>query len=226
MYQVTRIKPQSNRNLFAVAVSLLFISMSLYGCSAVPVSQIDLTPISVKMLNLEEHQKQINLVYYENKVPVPGKEITFCYYDEASSSRVVTNAKTDTSGILSIVIPGNEDEASSVFTFVLAGTSIPDAPWSLRIPPQELHGGQKSITVKFDGSMLVYNEGSPMELMALPKNGSKLDSVDSQNINILKFDETTGAGTQGVQLAMVNGGIKPIGVGDVLLEGSSFRLTK
>ena len=62
--------------------------------------------------------------------------------------------------------------------------------------------------------------------MALPKNGSKLDSVDSQNINILKFDETTGAGTQGVQLAMVNGGIKPIGVGDVLLEGSSFRLTK
>jgi hypothetical protein len=215
-----------NKNPIAAAAPLLLVLLG--GCQTPPPvapNAIDTAPISVPALNLAEHQKQVNLVYYENKAPVPGKDIVFCYYDEPSSSRITKPMKTDASGVLSIAVPGSTDDASSVFTFALAGATIPDAALGVRIPPKSLHGGQRSITIKFDATMLVYNEGAPMEPMALPKAGAKVDSVEPKAINIVQYDSTTGTvASQGAQLAGVNGQIKPIGVGDVLLEGSRFTL--
>ena len=61
--------------------------------------------------------------------------------------------------------------------------------------------------------------------MALPKNGAKVGSVNAQGINIVQYDSTTeSVAGQGAQLASVNGQMKPIGLGDVLLEGSWIQL--
>jgi hypothetical protein len=237
MHQVDHIAIQAIRSLPRIMISCLSIStLSLFsGCATVPVkvalenslSQIDTAPIEIEMLNLDEHQKQVNVVYYENRIPVPGKEIAFCYYDEASSSRVTKNARADVRGVASIVVPGNMDGSSSIFAFVVSGPTVAADPLGIRIPPTGLRGGKKNITIKVDKTMRIYNEGSPMELMVLPKDGTKVGGVNLRGANIVQFNDATmtvNGNIPNSQMAFVNGQEKPIGLEDVLLEGSSIRL--
>jgi hypothetical protein len=205
--------------------ALAFLLISLLGCATSQKSQINRDPINIGMLTTNEDQKQVNVIYYENSLSVPNAEITLDYYDEVLSKHIVQQLKSDSKGILSSLIPCNPDGSSSIFTIVLSKTGIPNDKIGIRIPPEDLFGGgKKYITLRLDNTLVVYNEGSEMQLMNFPKDGLKVDMVDSTTMHIIYYDFVEGTSSGGHQMGMVNGQIKPVGVGDIFMEGSSFDL--
>lgn len=209
-----------------IEIALTLLLISLFGCATSQKSQVSMDPINIEMLPANENQKQINVIYYENLLPVPNAEITIDYFDEVSAKHVVRQLRSDAKGVLSLLIPSNADGSSSIFTIALPKTGLPNNTVGIRIPATELFGGgKKHITLRFDNTLLAYNEGSEMQLMNFPKDGSKVDKVDPNIMNILYYNFVEGTTSGGHQMGVVNGGFKPIGVGDILMEGSSFDLS-
>ncbi|MBN1780215.1 PEGA domain-containing protein [bacterium] len=185
----------------------------------------DTTDKPAGTIKTEMDQKQIVIFYNEKKKPVPDKEIMFSYYDEIALKRVIVPLKTDERGMATVSIPGYSDGSSSIFTMALSEALILKHATGIRIPPSGIFGGGKnSMVLKRESKWYVHNEGSEMQIMSFPGDGSSVHEIN-HDIHIMMYDFKKGLSSGGHQMAIANGGIKPVGVGDIFMEGSSYDLT-
>ena len=164
---------------------------------------------------------------------MPNVPIYFLHYDSKTRKAVARTVTTDPDGLAKIAIPSEPDASSSIFAFSLRDNMLPmlrtPNNLAIRIPPAKVKAsgaGQKQIVLRFDGETMKW-KGS-IQLMSFPTDGTGVVSDDSA-INIVEFDESTGKANlniAGSQLGIIDGQQKPIGVGDVLLEGSTWSLHK
>ena len=150
-------------------------STQIGNTKAKSVVHIPKDTLQIAPLNIDENQKQLNLVCYENLSRLPGKPIYVSYYDQANRKKIDTTVITGANGIASIPFPAGNDGASSIFRFSL-DQAILGTITAIRIPPKSQYNGsgQQSVTIKFDVNMRMQNEGAPVQLIVFPTDGADI----------------------------------------------------
>ncbi len=206
------------------------LNQSIYGKVTSKLSEFSYKNAIFKKTHLEKitsimddtsvNNKKVVIFYTEKNIKLEGKEIIFSYYDEKTLLRKMVKERTKSGGVISFLIPASENGASAIFSIAFAEKNIKKA-MAFRIPAESMNGGQDSISINIvkEKKCTILNSWAPMQLINFPEDGSTIN-FNQSNINILKYDENTQQASDIVRLSMQNGGTKPIGTGDILLEGS------
>jgi len=127
--------------------------------------------------SFNETQKQVNIVYIDNKIPVGNKVIYLAYYDEATLKKNIISATTDDHGVVSFLIPSTADAGSVPFYFAYKETDFTKHKFAIRIPSTKIYAkaGEETITLNVD-KKYYFNFHDPLQLINFPKDGSKADN--------------------------------------------------
>jgi hypothetical protein len=138
------------------------------------VLQISPNNVLVQQLQLTDNQKQVNIEYLENRVPISNKEIFLAYYDETRLKKIVISSKTDDKGIVSFIIPCAKDSGSVPFYFSYNKTDFAGHRFALRIPSisDYKQGGEKTITLKVD-KKYYFEFQDAVQLINFPQDGTR-----------------------------------------------------
>jgi hypothetical protein len=94
-------------------------------CSMIKIASAQNTNDTIiQKLSFNETQKQVNIVYEDDKIPVGNKVIYLAYYDEATLKQIVISATTDDHGVASFLIPSTADAGSVPFYFAYKRTDF------------------------------------------------------------------------------------------------------
>jgi hypothetical protein len=160
---------KNNSFFFSIAcVILIQFTMTM------PSSAQNTDNYQIPKLTFDETQKQINIVYVEDKMPIANKEIFLAYYDEATLKKIIKTAITDVNGVVSFLIPSSENGASVPFYFGYKETDFAKHKFALRIPSTTTYnkGGEDTITLTVD-KKYYFKFHDPIQLINFPQEGAK-----------------------------------------------------
>jgi hypothetical protein len=128
----------------------------------------------IPKLSFDETQKQVNIVYVEDKLTIANKEIFLAYYDEATLKKIIKSAITDVNGVVSFLIPSSENGASVPFYFAFKETDFAKHKFALRIPSTTTYnkGGEDTVTLTVD-KKFYFKFHDPIQLINFPQEGAK-----------------------------------------------------
>lgn len=186
-------------------------------------STISRVPDSAFLIN--RSMKKVVVILQEKNHKLINKEILMNYYDEDLLSYNIIKGTTNSGGEVAFSIPGLTNGASFSYSLAFTNENLKGG-MAFRIPPANLYGGQDSITLNLvkDKEWHIENSGAPIQWVNFADKRSRTGDSKT-DINILKYNWNTQEASNSVQLAIVNGRIKNIGVGDIFLQGSIINVS-
>jgi len=153
--------------------TIVFVILAQYAMTQIASAQ-NTNDTLIQKLSFNETQKQVNIVYADNKIPVGNIVIYLAYYDEATLKKNIISATTDDQGVVSFLIPSTADAGSVPFYFAYKETDFAKHKFALRIPSKKFSAkaGEEIITMYVDKKYF-FKFHAPLQLINFPVDGSK-----------------------------------------------------